>query len=436
MAILSGIGIIVGIVLICILAYRGITPVFGAAIAGVLICVASGIDLTTGMTTYYATGAANMFKGLCLTMLGCMLFGKIMNKNGSSCAIAYFIRDHLPIKYAPIICQLITAVLCIGGMGVGAMVVVIPIGLLLFSEAGYTKDILCASIMGGMWTYCLVCPMMPSINNALLIETLGEYGVTASSGLIPGWAAGIAIMIANFWYVQWQAVHWKKHGRVFCDWDDLNDVGTDRKDTPPLAIAVIPVIVVLVCFNVFGFHLALSLFIGTVVAIVLRLRTCSPTEWMSTLSQASAESVPLVVNIAVMGGIGGIVGNTPFFQWLLDWMSNSSINPYVLATVSGSLCAAAVGSSSTAIGTVIPLLRPFLEQSMSAGFDMGNVGRLVALASIGPDSLPHNGSIIAQIQMCKSDHKHSYWPICVVTVINTTLACYLIALPLAILGFQ
>ena len=55
--------------------------------------------------------------------------------------------------------------------------------------------------------------------------------------------------------------------------------------------------------------------------------------------------------------------------------------------------------------------------------------RVCSLASLGLDSLPHNGLVVSVLNVTENDHKHSYFPVFITTcVIPLVTLAFMIAL--------
>lgn len=96
-----------------------------------------------------------------------------------------------------------------------------------------------------------------------------------------------------------------------------------------------------------------------------------------------------------------------------------------------------LGSASSACGTLTPAMQPVFEAWSAAGAaDMGNLHRMVVLGSIGLDSLPHNGTILATCEMFKTTMRKSYKPVFITCVAMPVITGIVIAWPLAMLGMK
>ena len=425
--VISGLAILAGIALIVILAYYGHPPLMVALIAGVIICLSCGENLQTGIVQLYSTGFGNAMKNMFVMFLGCMTFGYVMDKTGCAHSIAYTISDHIPAEYGPSVVLLIAGVLALGGLSAGGYLVVAPIGIIMFSKANYSKDILLACIMGGMWTFTNMMPLSPSIQNGVVQSLLN---VPTSAGLVPGMVNGLIIFFGNLIYVTYQARKWRKAGRSFDSWEEVpKDTSEFRKSLPSVWIAIIPIIVVLIAYNIFGLVLATSLWVGVICCTILRFKKFTVSEWIGVWEKGCLSALQPVVNLCTMSGIGALIAITPFFQAIVNWCSTSTINPYLVCFIGANLLAFMCGSASGGLNTLIPAISPLIDTYVSRGYSLNNMARMMVAGCICLDSMPNNGSLIAACDIIGTTMKKSYKPVFIVTVVIPLIAGF-IAIPL------
>lgn len=94
-----------------------------------------------------------------------------------------------------------------------------------------------------------------------------------------------------------------------------------------------------------------------------------------------------------------------------------------------------IGSSTSAISTLVPSVQTLLEGYVAGGCNMGVMHRLICIGSVSLDSLPHNGSLMACCSLLHTNIRESYFPIFVTCTVLPVLAGLCVALPLSLLGF-
>lgn len=102
---------------------------------------------------------------------------------------------------------------------------------------------------------------------------------------------------------------------------------------------------------------------------------------------------------------------------LLDGMVQG--NAYLFAFIAVNVLACISGSAS---GGMTIALNAVGEKLLASGANPGALARVVAISSVGLDSLPHNGAIITIINYCGQDHKKSYLPMFIVSVVIPVIA--------------
>lgn len=432
--IISFIAVVLSLVFVALRAFRGHPPFLNCLIAVVFICIVSGLDISSGIATAFATGTANMLRNMLLFFCACTVFGKAMQETGYANSIAYFIADHVNPKLAPTIIFLVTVVLALGGMLIATCIIVYPIAVILLSRANYSKRILAGASFAGFWTVTCCSPLIPSAANNILQNLLGT---TSRAGLIPGIATTVFLFITIIAYMQWQVWHWQKKGIVFEAWDEVNeDDKESRENIPPVWEAVLPIVLVLVLYNVFSIPVAVAMFAAVLLIVILRMKTFGLSKWLDIAEKGLYDGAIPALNLSVMGGLGAVVALTPFYQSLLEWVGSTTISPYILSWAGGAVMAGVIGSSTSALATLVPNILPLLEGYVAQGYDMGVMHRLLCIGSISLDSLPHNGSLMACCSLLHTNLKESYLPIFVTCTLLPLLGGLLVTLPLAMLGLH
>lgn len=95
-------------------------------------------------------------------------------------------------------------------------------------------------------------------------------------------------------------------------------------------------------------------------------------------------------------------------------------NPLVNGVVTTSTLAGVTGSASGGMGIALSAMADKYNQAIAAAKIPPEVmHRVVAMASGGMDTLPHNGAVITLLVVCGLTHKQSYRGIFMITLIKT-----------------
>lgn len=434
---LSIIGVLIATVAVIYLAYSGYEPLICFPLCAILICVTSGISITDGIIGTYCTSFGTMVGRMLFTYLWATMLGKAMTESRLGASLAEWLAKIIPVELAPTTMLITGILLSLTGMSIGAYLVIFPIGLVLCSKANYSKDIILGAIFAGSWTFILAAPLMPSNNNYLVSSYLGT---STTAGLVPGMIACVAMLVLNCMYLQWQARHWRAIGRGFESWDELkssDDKENGKDKLPAVWKAFVPIILVMVTYNVIKISLPLCLGIGSLSCCVLEFRRYSPKEWFLILTEGMLAGMKALLNIGTKGALGGVVAITPCYMALMDNISKLNVSPYLTAFIASNIMALVLGSASSACGTLTPAMQPVFDNwVMTKGVDMGNLHRMVVMGSIGLDSLPHNGTILATCEMFGVKMKRAYFPVLVTCTIMPIVIGLVVAFPLMLMGLK
>lgn len=428
------IGVLVAIICLMYFSYKGYSPILMAPICSLIVCVTAGISAQEGILTNFAQGFGNMVAGVAFTFICSSIFGKIMMKTKAAYSLAYWIGDTVGYQHAPTAIIIISAVLAYGGMAFAGFIIAFPIAMVLCSKANYSKGIIMGMILGGSWTFAMTGPFAPTNHNYLCMKFLGT---TAAAGLVPGLVAGVGQFVLCCLYGEWQAKKWQKEGKVFAAWDEVpQDNEEERKTFPHPIIGLIPIVAVVLIFNLTSLQLPTAMTIGCLIAIALQFNKFSPKEWLKICDEGAREGIMPMINLAIMAGIGGVVSATSFYGTAVEFLaSTTSVNPYILAFVAGNVMAFCMGSASSALATVLPAFTPIFENFLAKGYNMGNFHRLLCIGTGGLDSLPHAGGIISMNALYKTNHKESYFPVFICCTVIPMLTG-VVAVLLAVMGLH
>ena len=132
------------------------------------------------------------------------------------------------------------------------------------------------------------------------------------------------------------------------------------------------------------------------------------------------------MNTGAEYGFGGVIAALPGFAKISDGISTTFTNPLVNGAVTTSTLAGVTGSASGGMGIALGAMADQYNQAIAAANIPPEVmHRVVAMASGGMDTLPHNGAVITLLAVTGLTHKQSYRDIFAITIIKT-LAVFVI----------
>lgn len=203
------IGILLGLVLLIALAYRGWSIIWIAPICAGVVAVFGGLDLLDAYTNTYMQGFVDFTKNwFPVFMLGA-IFGKLMEFSGMAQSVAEGIIKVFGEKQAIIGVIMASAVLAYGGISVFVVVfAVYPLAVSMFRQADIPRKLMPATITTGMMTFAMTAlPGTPQIQN--LIPT-AYFNTTAVAAPFMGLAASLVMGVGAYFYLKRREKNLKK----------------------------------------------------------------------------------------------------------------------------------------------------------------------------------------------------------------------------------
>src|SRR5271168_5145539 len=207
-------GILLGLVLLVCLAYRGWSILLLAPGAALIAAAFAGGPILAYWTqTFMDSGSRFVAQFFPLFLLGA-LFGKLMGDSGSVAAIADFMTKQLGPQRAILTVVLAGALVTYGGVSLFvAFFVLAPMAQALFRTAGIPNRLMPAAIALGTSTFTMsALPGTPAIQNAIPMPFFGTTPLAAPGlGIIAS-----AIMLAfGLWWLERAAAAARRNGEGF-----------------------------------------------------------------------------------------------------------------------------------------------------------------------------------------------------------------------------
>jgi H+/gluconate symporter-like permease len=198
-------GVILSLILLMYLAYRGINVLVLAPLMALLAVLAQGDLPILGTYTQVFMAALGRYvvQFFPLFLLGA-IFGKLMDDSGSARVISHWIVGRVGAERAILAVVLACAVLTYGGVSLFVVAfAVFPIAAALFRESGTPRRLIPGAIALGSFTFTMTAlPGTPAIQNAIPSPFFGTDAFAAPGlGLV---AALIMFAGGNLW-LGWRA---------------------------------------------------------------------------------------------------------------------------------------------------------------------------------------------------------------------------------------
>lgn len=444
---MSILAIVISLLLLMFLAYRGISVLLLAPLMAFLAVFLSGdvVFLLPIYTDTFMSALGNyVIRFFPLFLLGA-LFGQLMADSGAAQSIANGIVKKLGTHHVVLTVVMACAVLTYGGVSLFVVAFAIyPISRELFRSANVPKRLIPASIALGSFTFTMTAlPGTPAIQNAIPIPYF-ETNSFAAPGL--GIIAGLIMLGLGTFYLQLRVNKAASKGEGYGHHTE-REVTTDEEDVPnahmSLALALIPLVMVigLNALFTYGVFPAIDLsFISDefenvspsgqtgLWAILIALLSASAwliiTRWnqwqdlKATVNQGCLGSLLPIFNTASEVGYGAVIAGLAGFAIIRDTvLSASPGNPLISEAIAMSVLAGITGSSSGGLSIALETLgSEYLAMAQEAGIDPELMHRVATLAAGGMDTLPHSGAVITLLAICGLTHRQSYGNVAMVTI--------------------
>lgn len=447
--------IFLALALLIVGAWRGMSVLVLAPVLAMFAALASGAPVLAGYTQVFMQAAGGFVIAFFPLFLLGALFGKVMETSGAAARLASAIATALGPQNAILAVVLACALLTYGGVSLFVVAFAAwPLAHALFVQTDLPQRLIPATIALGAFTFTMTAlPGTPSIQNAIPMAT---FGTTAFAAPGLGLLAGAVMLGLGLVWLQWRV-------RVLAD-DGVAAV-TDTAPTAgsmPLWRASAPILSV-------G---AVTLFMGSVVlpgldtaylaepaygatelsrvrglwsvitalsvALVLALILSRPPQLIHTLNQGAESALLPLFNTASLVGFGAVIATLPgfdVFRQSLDGLAGGNV--LISAALSSAALAGITGSASGGMSIALDVLGPsMITQAATQGVDPALLHRVIAVATGGLDTLPHNGAVVTLLGICGMTHRQAYGDIFIVAVVVPTIACaLLIALGMAFGSF-
>lgn len=441
--------LLIALILFGVLAFKQVSALILAPLITIFVIVCSGIIDWFSNGTFFSNipilqtlkdsfmpEAAGYVKDYFLVFFVGALFGSVYQYTGAAESIALFISNISKDKFVAPVVMCITGILTFGGVsGFVVFFVIYPIALQMFKRANLTRMLIPAAISAGCWTWSMTAPGSPSIQNVISAETLGTASTAA---FVPSIIATIAEFAMIFAWLEWRARKFTAKGRLFHDTALAMQLSSEElkeddkeKNLPHALIAFIPIIAILVCYDLFRIKVETSVMVGVILATILMFPKIKGINmWIDVFNKGAADSGVAILNTAIVVGFGGVVQNTEGFKNLVAMLQKANISPMLFVAITVAACAGACGSASGGLKIVFNAL---VDTFRKMGLNLEYVHRIGVIAAGTLDTLPHQGAQITLLNICKLTHKEAYFDIAITQILIPFLTLG-VFIPLASIG--
>lgn len=424
-------GIVIGLVLLMVLAYRGYSIIWIAPLTALIVAAFGGIPLLEAYKVTYMEGFVGFTKSWFPVFMFGAIFGHLMDYTGSARSLAQWLTKIFGPKRAILGVVVSCAVLTYGGISLFVVVFAIyPLAVALFREANISRKLIPGSIALGSFTFTMTAlPGTPQIQNLIPME---YYKTTPTAGPIMGLAATIFIFGLGMTYLQWREKKLTAKGDVFTEPTNITVKEEGNGTLPNPLLSFLPLLAVVLTLNLQAFgkifkadfpniDIIVALLFGVVLTMVLNFNKFKG--FTTTISAGATGSITAIMNTSAAVGFGAVVKSVPGFQVLTNFVLGIKGSPLISEAFAVNLLAGATGSASGGMGIALAALgEKYYQIAMETGISPEAFHRVASLASGGLDTLPHNGAVLTLLAITGMTHKESYKDIFVTSLLLPVLS--------------
>lgn len=470
--------------LLMYLAFRGVTLlILAPGMAVLAVMLSGGLPILAAYTQIFMTSTGQFIVTFFPLFLLGAIFGKLMEDSGAAQSIARSVSAWLGPQRAIASVVVCCAVLTYGG--VSAFVVafaVFPVAAALFRDADIPKRLIPAAIIVGGFSFTMsALPGSPAIQNAI---PMPFFGTTAFAAPGLGIITGLVMLGLGLAWLERRAARARAAGEGYGRHEDslpvrdvmlrehaqsggfdiaeLSEKPAAEEDLPPFALAILPIVLVIVISFVFitlivprmdtsyladplfgettiesvrgVWAVILGLFFAILVLVVGNWRRLGNVT--ASLDKGADASLLPIFNTASLVGFGAVIAALPVFLMISDAaLAIGGSNPLVSVAVSVALLSGMMGSASGGMSIALDALAPtFVELAFATGVSVEAMHRVTAVAAGSLDTLPHNGAVITLLAVCKLTHREAYADIFAVGIVVPLISVIVLIVLASVLG--
>ncbi|WP_160141610.1 GntP family permease [Salicibibacter halophilus] len=422
---LSLIGIIISLVLLIILAFKGFGLLLVTPVLAVLVALTSNMDIVEALTGPYMDSFVGFAQDYFLIFLFSAIFGKVIADSGAAASIAAGImkvigkKSRLAVIAATMI---ITAALTYGGVSLFvAIFVVMPIARPIFKEMDIPWPIFIGSFALGAATFTMtMLPGTPQIQN---IIPMTHLGTSPTSGALIGLVATAVVIPFGLWWLNREDKKYQKKNIGYEETKGNVSADTEEKNHyPKFIISIFPSALLLILINIVQLNIELSLALSVIAALVLFYIYLE--QPLQTFNTGAMNVAAPILNTCAVVGFGGVVASTQGFEVMRAALLDFPGHPLISFAVAINVMVGITGSASGGLGIALETLADDYSHVNSEALH-----RIGAISSGGLDSLPHSGAVVTLLTVSGTTHRVSYMPVFWMCVVGPLIALAVALIP-------
>lgn len=458
--VLASIGVVLALLVLIVLAYRGHSVIVAAPIAALIGVLFSGAPLMASYTQIFMPAAGNFIVNFFPLFLVGAIFGTLMSASGYADHLARWISRLVGAKKAILATAIATALLTYGGISAWVIAfTIVPVANSLFREANIPRRLMPAAIALGIFTFATAAlPGSPQIHNAIPTR---YFGTTTYAAPVFGIIGAVITFALGMAWLEYRTRKLVGSGEVYEEpsYQDATTTTTittartstestsrwpDRTTTLLGLCGLLPILIVVGMNLLFVYVLSkkmdfaylaedkfgntdigavmgtwsVVIAMATAILVIFLMKPGMFSTYVKGLSDGAKNAVVPAFTTASEVGFGAVIASLAVFAALQNSIFDVSNNPVVIGAVATAVISGLTGSSSGGLTITLETFGDQLAQmATDQGISLELLHRVIAMASVSFDSLPHNGAIVTLLLVCGLTHRQSYKDVGMVTIV-------------------
>lgn len=430
MEFLGPIGVLLGIIAIVYFSLKEIHITIAAPMATILVVLLNSMPLVESILGKEPNNYMGALGGYIMSYFAIFLLGsilaKLMEVSGATVSIAEFILKKVGYQnpYRILVAIfIISAILTYGGISLFVvMFAVLPLARSLFKKMDLSWNLIQVPLWLGIATFTMtILPGTPAIQNVIPIQYLNT---SLTAALVPSILGSVGCIAFGLFYMKRCLTKSLEVGENYATYTSQTNEDTAERVLPSFVASILP-LALLIAIAITGSLLGdefvkkniiyVALLTGIISAIVLFNKYID--KKIATLSIGASGAVGPIFATASAVAFGSVVTAASGFGVFSDVILNIPGPPVISLTVLTSAMAAITGSSSGALGIVMP---NFAQYYLDAGVSPEIIHRVAAVASNILTIVPQSGVFLTFLSLTGLSHKNGFKQT-FITVFGSTL---------------
>lgn len=430
--VLGIIGLCIAFAMVIYLPYKGMLMPYVIIAACFVVIFTNGMPLIDTFENVIMAGVAAQAASLMAVYLFGALFGKLYIDSGATQSLTSALMNILSRRanenqkrtISIVVIIFIGALLCYVGIDTNAsLVTMIGLATGLFATTGVPRKYLPACLVVSTTVGYLV----PGSANMIPLMIGGMLGTSAMAGALPGFLDAALVFAAAVIYLSRRVKKSTDAGETF-EYGPLSPA-VEVENAPHPVVAVIPLLCVIVFYNIVKLPAWLAILLALCVAIVLFWKNMNvPAEQADKSALVGkfwgiVDSLNSGVNLAGTAcvflftfALGLVVSEAPAFQAISNGVTSLALPPLVILAI---LATILIGISGGPGGLVVAAAVVTTTLVPQFGVDVSACHRIIIAATSIFDSLPCCGACVMMMAMTNIKMKEGYPPIFRTTIVYT-----------------